>query len=79
MMSRSVEEIVCEEDKVAVRYRLECVQARTIQGVQTTGRSMTTNGTKIHHVPRGKIVQIAGHDDTLGVLRQLGIADFAAS
>jgi ketosteroid isomerase-like protein len=78
MTSRSVEEIVCEEDKVA-----DALPARVRSGTHDPGRAddraLDHDGTKIYHVRRGKIVQIAGHDPALGVLRQLGIADFEAS
>jgi predicted ester cyclase len=70
-----VEDIVCDGEKVAVRYRLECVHARPAFGVEPTGSRIRTSGTKIYRVREGKIVEIAGHDDVLGVLRQLGVVD----
>ena len=63
-----VEEIVCEGGKVAVRYRLECVEV-------ATGRHITTSGTKIYTVVDGRVAHIAGHDDALGVMRQLGLLE----
>lgn len=44
-------------------------------GVFAGNRSITTSGTKIYRVRSGKIVEIAGHDDVLGVLQQLGVID----
>lgn len=73
--SIEIEDGVCEGEKVVVRYRLECVHAREALGVPPTGKRITTSGTKIYRVRDGKIVEIAGHDDVLGVLRQLGIVD----
>jgi steroid delta-isomerase-like uncharacterized protein len=70
-----VEDMVCEEEKVVVRYRLECTQVRPMLGVPPSDRRITTSGTKIHRVRDGRIAEIAGHDDALGVLRQLGVIE----
>jgi len=71
----TVQATVCEGDTVAVRYRLECVQVRPVLGVPPADRRIETSGTKIYRVRDGKIVEIAGHDDFLGVLRQLGVVE----
>ena len=68
-----VDDLVADEDKVAVRFRLTAIHSGTAFGVPGTGRPITTSGTKIYTVRNGRIVQIAGHDDVLGVLRQLGV------
>jgi predicted ester cyclase len=70
-----IEDMVCEGEKVVVRYRLECVQVRSAFGVAPSNRRISTSGTKIYCVRGGKIVEIAGHDDILGVLRQLGVVE----
>jgi steroid delta-isomerase-like uncharacterized protein len=70
-----VEDVVAADDQVAVRYRLTAVHSRTAFGVAATGRTITTGGTKIYTVRDGRIVRIAGHDDVLGVLRQLGVTE----
>ena len=71
----TVEDMVCEGEKVVVRYRVRCVQARPVLGAFAEHRSISTSGTKIYRVRSGKIAEIAGHDDVLGVLRQLGLVD----
>jgi steroid delta-isomerase-like uncharacterized protein len=68
-----IEEVVTEGDRVALRFRLTAVHSGTAFGVPATGRTITTSGTKIYTVKNGRIVRIAGHDDVLGVLRQLGV------
>ena len=71
-----VEDIVSEGERVAVRYRLECVHARRPAfGVEPSGGRIRTSGTKIYRVREGKIIEIAGHDDVLGVLQQLGVVE----
>jgi ketosteroid isomerase-like protein len=61
----SVDDLLVDGDKVCVRYTLTCTHE--------SGRKVRTSGTKIYTVRDGKVAVIAGHDDVLGVLRQLGI------
>ena len=68
-----VEDMVCEPGKVAVRYTLTATHSGTAFDVPPTGRTISTRGTKIYTVKDGRITQIAGHDDLLGLLRQLGV------
>jgi ketosteroid isomerase-like protein len=63
----TVEDMLVDGDKVCVRYTLTCTHE--------SGREIRTSGTKIYTVREGKITTIAGHDDVLGVLRQLGITE----
>jgi predicted ester cyclase len=70
-----IDDIVVQADRVAVRFRVTAVHTGTAFGVPPTGRMVTTSGTKIYTVRGGRIVQIAGHDDVLGLLRQLGVSD----
>jgi predicted ester cyclase len=70
-----VEDMVCEDGKVAVRFRLACVQVAPVFGVEPSGRRIETSGTKVYRVNDGKIVEIAGHDDIVGVLQQLGLLE----
>ena len=61
----AVEDLLVDGEKVCVRYTLTCTHER--------GRQVRASGTKIYTVRDGKIAVIAGHDDVLGVLRQLGV------
>jgi ketosteroid isomerase-like protein len=60
-----IEDLLVDGDKVCVRYTLTCTHE--------SGREIRTSGTKIYTVRDGKVAVIAGHDDVLGVLRQLGV------
>jgi predicted ester cyclase len=73
-----VEDIVVEGATVALRFRLTAVHSGTAFGVAATGRRITTSGTKVYTVKDGRIVRIAGHDDVLGLLRQLGVRELPA-
>jgi ketosteroid isomerase-like protein len=61
----AVEDLLVDGEKVCVRYTLTCTHE--------SGRQVRASGTKIYTVRDGKIAVIAGHDDVLGVLRQLGV------
>lgn len=74
-----IEDMVAGGDRVALRYRLTAVHTGTAFGVPATGRTIATAGTKIYTVKDGRIVRIAGHDDVLGVLRQLGVAELTVA
>ncbi len=65
-----IDDILVDGDKVCVRYALTCTHE--------SGRTVRTSGTKIYTVRDGKVAVIAGHDDVLGVLRQLGIQEVPA-
>jgi ketosteroid isomerase-like protein len=65
-----VDDLLVDGAKVCVRYTLTCVHE--------SGVPIRTSGTKIYTVREGKIAEIAGHDDVLGVLRQLGITELPA-
>jgi steroid delta-isomerase-like uncharacterized protein len=69
----NVEEMLSHAGKVAVRYSLTATHSATAFGVPATGRTVATSGTKIYTVEDGRITRIAGHDDALGLLRQLGV------
>jgi steroid delta-isomerase-like uncharacterized protein len=70
-----IEDLVADEDRVAIRFRLTATHSGTAFGVPATGKRIATSGTKIYTVRRGRITRIAGHDDILGLLRQLGVAE----
>lgn len=74
-----VEEMVCEPDKVAVRYTLTATHSGNAFGAPATGARVATSGTKIYTVRGGRITRIAGHDDALGLLRQLGVSEIPPS
>jgi steroid delta-isomerase-like uncharacterized protein len=71
----AVDELVADQHRVAVRYTVTAVHSKTVFGAEPTGRTVTAHGTKIYMVRDGKIVRIAGHDNVLGLLRQLGVTE----
>jgi adenine phosphoribosyltransferase len=66
------EQIVSDGEQVAVSYTVTAVHTGEAFGIAPTGGPITTSGTKIYTVGNGKIRQIAGHDDVLGLMRRIG-------
>jgi predicted ester cyclase len=78
-MRIGVEQLVSDGEQVAVRYTVTAVHAGEAFGVAPTGRPVVTSGTKIYTVRDGRIQQIAGHDDILGLIRRLGADPLAGA
>ncbi len=67
-----VEQLVSDGEQVAVRYSMTATHSGDAFGVPGDGSTITTSGTKVYTVRDGRIAQIAGHDDVLGLIRRLG-------
>jgi steroid delta-isomerase-like uncharacterized protein len=68
----SVDELVTDEDKIAVAYTITGTQKRDFGGVAATGRKIKARGVEIGRFRDGKMVQRWGSSDQLGILQQLG-------
>jgi predicted ester cyclase len=68
----TIDDLVSEDDKVAVRWTGRGTHLGERQGRPPTGRQITTTGIDIERFSEGKIVQEDGEVDMLGFLRQLG-------
>ena len=68
----TIDDIVAEDDKVAVRWTGRGTHLGEWQGRPPTGRQVTTTGIDFERFADGKIVQEDGEVDMLGFLRQLG-------
>ncbi|HEU5347679.1 MAG TPA: ester cyclase [Ktedonobacterales bacterium] len=69
----TIDDMVAEGDKVAMRFTSRGTQRRPFGGIPPTGREMTISSYLIARVADGKIVEQWGVDDQLGMLRQLGV------
>jgi|CXWL01.1.fsa_nt_gi steroid delta-isomerase-like uncharacterized protein len=70
----TLEDIVCEGDKVAYRWTLRGTQTGMLRGIPPTGKHAVMSGMTIMRVADGKIVAGWHNYDMLGVLQQLGLA-----
>jgi steroid delta-isomerase-like uncharacterized protein len=68
----TVEELVAEGDKVAVRWHWTGTHRGTFRVYPATGKAVSNSGSGIFHCKGGKIVAAALETDRLGFLQQVG-------
>ena len=71
-MHYTVDEMVAEGDKVAVRWNGRGTHEGSLMGIAPTGKQVTITGISILRIAGGKVVEEWGEMDMLGVLQQLG-------
>jgi steroid delta-isomerase-like uncharacterized protein len=69
----TIEELVAEGDKVAVRWTVQGTHQGELLGVPATGRPAVFRGISIYRLAKGKIVEQWEQWDRLDLLRQLGV------
>ena len=69
----TVEDMVAEGDRVAVRWTGRGTHKGEFMGIPPTGKPVTITGISILRIAGGKIVEEWTEDDILGVLQQLGV------
>jgi steroid delta-isomerase-like uncharacterized protein len=70
----TVEDIVAEGDKVAVRTTARGTHMGEFMGVPPTGKQITISGMDITRFSEGKIVEHWGLVDAMAMMQQLGLA-----
>jgi predicted ester cyclase len=68
-----IEDIFCEEDKVALRWTLNATHHGDYQGIPATEKEITMIGIDIYTIENGKIKSIVRRTDDLGLLKQMGV------
>ena len=68
----TVEDIVGEGDRVAVRHTHHATQRGEFAGIPPTGTRVTVSGIEILRLRDGQIVEFWHHDDFLALMQQLG-------
>lgn len=68
----AVEDVIAEGDKVAVRFTFHGTHQGEFMDIPPTGRRVTMPGIDILRVVDGKVVELWGQEDVLGMMRQLG-------
>jgi steroid delta-isomerase-like uncharacterized protein len=68
----TIEDLVAEGDKVAVRYTIRGTHQGEFQGIAPTGKQVTMTGTGIIRFAGGQMVEEWQNDDVLGLLQQIG-------
>jgi steroid delta-isomerase-like uncharacterized protein len=70
----TVEDVIAEGDRVAVRMTIRGTHQGEFRGLAPTGRPIEMTRISIFRIADGKIVEWWHNEDMLGMLRQLGIA-----
>jgi len=70
----TIEDMVAEGDKVAVRWAWSGTHRGEYMGIAPTGKEVTYTGITIHRITGGKIVESWDEVDNLGLMQQLGVA-----
>ena len=71
-VSFKIEDIIAEEDKVAVRVTAHAKHTGDFMGLPATGKEYTISETHIFHVRDGKVAEHWRDADMLGMMQQLG-------
>jgi len=69
----TVDDIMAEGDKVTARFTARGVHKGEFMGLQPTGKAITMTGIEIFRVKEGKIAEIWGEANLMGLMQQLGI------
>lgn len=68
----TIETIIAEADLVAIHYAWRGTHQGEYLGIAATGKQVTETGTRFYRIAEGKIVEMWGDENVLGLLQQLG-------
>lgn len=69
-----LDELVPAGDRITVRFTFSGTHTGEFMGLAPTGRRVTMSGIDLLRVADGRIIELWGHEDWLGLLQQLGHA-----
>jgi steroid delta-isomerase-like uncharacterized protein len=69
----TVEDMVAEEDMVAARFTARGIHNGAFMGLPATSKPITMTGMEIFRLENGKIAELWGEANLLGLMQQLGI------
>jgi steroid delta-isomerase-like uncharacterized protein len=70
----TVEDMIAEGDRVAARFTARGIHKGAFMGLPPTGKSITMTGMEIFRIENGRIAELWGEANLLGLMQQLGIA-----
>jgi steroid delta-isomerase-like uncharacterized protein len=71
-LKHPIADIVGEGDRVAVRLSLEGTHTGDFMGVPASGKHFSVEGTAFLHIVDGKVAQLWGFLDEMGLMQQIG-------
>lgn len=69
----TTEDLIAEEEKVAVRWTIIATHQGELMGMPATGIQVVWTGMMMVHLADGKVVEMWWAHDTLGMFQQLGV------
>jgi steroid delta-isomerase-like uncharacterized protein len=69
----TVEDMVAEGDRVAARFTARGVHKGSFMGLPPTGKPIIMTGIEIFRIEDGRIAELWGEANLLGLMQQLGI------
>src|SRR5713226_616263 len=70
----TVEDMVAENEKVAVAWTISGTHKGEFRGISPTGKKVSIEGITINHIANGKIMDSYVNWDALSLLQQFGVA-----
>jgi steroid delta-isomerase-like uncharacterized protein len=70
----TVEDMLAENDKVAVGWTISGTHKGEFRGISPTGKKVSMEGITINHIVDGKIMDSYISADYLGLMQELGVA-----
>ena len=68
----TVEDMVAEGNKVAARFTARGIHKGAFMGLQPTGKPIIMTGIEIFRIENGKIAELWGEANLLGLMQQIG-------
>jgi steroid delta-isomerase-like uncharacterized protein len=72
-MTMTVEDAIGEDDRAVMLWRLRATHTADLFGLPATGKYVEMPGMSVFRVADGKIVHDVVSEDTIGLMRQLGV------
>jgi steroid delta-isomerase-like uncharacterized protein len=72
-LNHTIDDTVAEGDKVVVRFTLRGTHTGNFMGIPATNKPITVGAIAIFHFVNGKIAELRGQFDQLGMMQQLGV------
>lgn len=69
----TVEDMIAEGNNVAARFTAHGIHKGSFMGLPPTGKPITMTGIEIFRIKDGKIIELWGEANLLGLMQQLGI------
>jgi ketosteroid isomerase-like protein len=69
----TVDDIMAERDKVTARFTARGIHNGEFMGLPPTRKAITMTGIEIFRIKEGKIIELWGEANLMGLMQQLGI------